>query len=188
VVNERGWVDVDHLERLTGQRLAPTVGTWAVAPSVVDAYKRVGGLSALTGWAEKPPVALGRALVAAFAPPEAGDNVGAHPYLAALRAELFAPPAADGVAGDVLRRLREAGLAVERDGVWFAAEAVAFAGEIVARLLAASPAGVTVTAVRTELDTTRKYIVPLLNHLDAVGVTRRRGDLRVGGPRLPAAK
>ena len=39
---------------------------------------------------------------------------------------------------------------------------------------------------REALATTRKYALPLLNRLDADGVTRRRGDLRIGGPRLPA--
>ena len=38
--------------------------------------------------------------------------------------------------------------------------------------------GVTVSAVRETLGTSRKYAVPLLEHLDRVGVSRRRGDLR----------
>ena len=40
--------------------------------------------------------------------------------------------------------------------------------------------------VRDALGTTRKHALPLLAHLDATGVTRRRGDVRIGGPRLPA--
>jgi selenocysteine-specific elongation factor len=40
--------------------------------------------------------------------------------------------------------------------------------------------------VRDGLGTTRKHALPLLAQLDATGVTRRRGDLRIGGPRLPA--
>ena len=47
------------------------------------------------------------------------------------------------------------------------------------------PDGVTVAQVRDALGTTRKYALPLLAHLDATGVTRRRGDLRIAGPRLP---
>jgi hypothetical protein len=39
--------------------------------------------------------------------------------------------------------------------------------------------------VRDGLGTTRKHALPLLAHFDATGVTRRRGDLRIGGPRLP---
>ena len=34
------------------------------------------------------------------------------------------------------------------------------------------------------LGTSRKFLLPLLGILDATGVTRRREDLRIGGPRL----
>jgi selenocysteine-specific elongation factor len=71
--------------------------------------------------------------------------------------------------------------------VWFSPGALDEAARIVARLLASSPEGVTVAQVRDALGTTRKYILPILAHLDAGGVTRRRGDLRIGGPRLPVA-
>jgi selenocysteine-specific elongation factor len=74
---------------------------------------------------------------------------------------------------------------IERDGTYFASDAISTAGEVVARLLAASPEGVTVAAVRDALQTTRKHVLPLLAQLDATGVTRRRGDVRIGGPRLP---
>jgi selenocysteine-specific elongation factor len=43
----------------------------------------------------------------------------------------------------------------------------------------AGPAGRTVSAVREALGTSRKYTVPLLEHLDGKGVTRRVGDVRV---------
>ena len=39
VVAERGWVDVGELERLTGERRAPTVGRWAVDPATFDAAR-----------------------------------------------------------------------------------------------------------------------------------------------------
>jgi selenocysteine-specific elongation factor len=51
-----------------------------------------------------------------------------------------------------------------------------------------TPDGVTVAQVRDALGTTRKHALPLLAHLDATGVTRRRGDVRVGGPRLPTPR
>jgi selenocysteine-specific elongation factor len=38
---------------------------------------------------------------------------------------------------------------------------------------------VTVSALREGLGTSRKYAVPLLEHLDATGRTRRVGDVRV---------
>ncbi|MDQ1429382.1 MAG: selenocysteine-specific elongation factor, partial [Acidimicrobiaceae bacterium] len=84
-----------------------------------------------------------------------------------------------------VRELVRRGLVIERDGVHFAAEAVDDAARVVARLLAEKPDGVTVADVRTALGVTRKHVLPLLAQLDATGVTRRRGDLRIGGPRLP---
>ncbi|MEO7837093.1 MAG: SelB C-terminal domain-containing protein, partial [Acidimicrobiales bacterium] len=76
---------------------------------------------------------------------------------------------------------------VEREGVWFSPSALEEAARIVARLLVTSPDGLTVAQVRDALATSRKFILPVLAHLDASGVTRRRGDLRIGGPRLPGA-
>jgi selenocysteine-specific elongation factor len=74
---------------------------------------------------------------------------------------------------------------VERDGVWFASDAVDQAARVAARLLAQHPEGITLSQLREELGTSRKYAVPLASELDARGVTRRRGDLRIAGPRLP---
>lgn len=37
----------------------------------------------------------------------------------------------------------------------------------------------TASEIRQELGTTRKYVIPLLNHFDTVGVTQRRGEVRV---------
>ncbi len=31
----------------------------------------------------------------------------------------------------------------------------------------------------------RKYVLPLVTELDARGITRRRDDVRIAGPRLP---
>jgi selenocysteine-specific elongation factor len=76
-------------------------------------------------------------------------------------------------------------MVVERDGCYFAPAAVDLAARRLAALLADHPEGFTVAQARDTLGTTRKHALPLLAVLDASGVTRRRGDLRVGGPRLP---
>ncbi len=76
------------------------------------------------------------------------------------------------------------GLVVERDGIWFAADALDRAARTVAALLRAEPDGITVSQIREALGTSRKYAMPLVAELDARGVTRRRDDLRVAGPRL----
>jgi hypothetical protein len=41
-----------------------------------------------------------------------------------------------------------------------------------------------VSQLRERLGITRKHAVPLASALDARGITRRRGDLRISGPRL----
>ncbi|MEJ7584854.1 MAG: selenocysteine-specific translation elongation factor [Acidimicrobiales bacterium] len=199
VVDERQWVDVDELERLTGQRCRPTVGRWVVAPTVLattvatlraelrDAgaggldIARLGDLQrAVLRSLGGVSVRDGRARSA-----EHDHDLARHPFIAALEADPFHPPTPDGIDRSDLRVLIQRGLVVEHDGVWFAPVAVAEAGRRVANLLRDHPTGITVAQVRQALDTSRKWAVPLLAHLDASGITRRRGDLRVAGPRLP---
>jgi selenocysteine-specific elongation factor len=76
------------------------------------------------------------------------------------------------------------GLVVERDGQWFHPDALAAAAELAAQLLARTPEGFTVSEFRDAAGVTRKHALPLLTELDARGVTRRRGEVRVAGPRL----
>ena len=199
VVAERGWVTPDDLDRLTGERRAVTVGRWVVAPgALAAAVERVRAALADAGplglevatLTERERAALpllddivvsaGRAVA-----PEAVDPLADHPFVAALEAGRFAPPPADGVDRGELRELVRRGLVVERDGVHFAPAAVDEAAQVAARLLAEAPDGFTVAEIRDALGTSRKFILPLLAHLDASGGTRRRGDLRIGGPRLP---
>ena len=71
-------------------------------------------------------------------------------------------------------------------GVVFAASAIDAAARVVARLLADQPDGITVAEARDAWGTSRKFAIPLITRLDETGVTRRRGDLRIAGPRLPA--
>lgn len=200
VIGERGWVGVDHLERVTGERRAPTIGRWAVAPDALDAattrLRRAIDLAGDLGLDvatldERDRAVLERmrdvAVDGGRARPEsATDPLAAHPFVSALEAAPFTPPAPVGVQRDELRRLVQRGLVVEQDGMFFAPSALEAAGQTMAQLLAARPEGVTVADVREALGTTRKWAIPLLARLDATGVTRRRGDLRIAGPRLPA--
>ncbi|RPI12041.1 MAG: hypothetical protein EHM63_00470, partial [Actinobacteria bacterium] len=201
VIGERGPISPADLEALTGERRVANLGRWIVAP------EQVAGLSAdlERDVAEAGPLGLdiatlndvsrevlaiiegvvvvaGRARLA-----EQADPLADHPYLAALCVAPFAPPAPDGVDRVELRELIRRGLVVERDGVWFSAEAVDQAAGVVAELLRTTPDGVTVAQLRDALGTSRKFAVPLVAELDARGVTRRRGDLRIAGPRLPRA-
>ena len=120
-------------------------------------------------------------------PADAVDPLADHTWVAALEAEPFNPPGVDGVDRGEVRELVRRGTVVERDGVYFAASAVDEAARRLAAALAAQPDGITVAEARDVLGTTRKYALPLLAHLDSVGATRRRGDVRIAGPRLPTA-
>jgi selenocysteine-specific elongation factor len=205
VVAERGWVGVDELERLTGERREPTVGAWVVDGVALAAaadrlradVERAGPLGldvatlserdrAVLSTIEGVAVAGGRATVGAAG----ADALASHPFIARLEAQPFTPPSPEeaGVDRGELRELVRRGLVIEKDGVWFAPAAIVAAAMTVARLLARTPDGVTVADVRESLGTTRKWAIPLLAHLDATGVTRRRGDLRVAGPRLPSVE
>src|SRR5207302_4164793 len=95
--------------------------------------------------------------------PGSADPLASHPFVAALTEAPFAPPAPSelGVDRGELRELVRRGLVVERDGVYFAPSAVDGAARAVAGLLAVSPDGVTVSQVREELGTSRKYLLPL---------------------------
>jgi selenocysteine-specific elongation factor len=106
--------------------------------------------------------------------------------VAALDRSPFSPPGPSdlGVDRAELRQLVGAGLVVEREGHYFSAQAVAWGARLVAELLAEHPDGITVSMVRDRLQTTRRHAIPFLSLLDAEGVTRRREDVRVAGPRV----
>lgn len=198
IVRERGRLDVEHFRRLTGLDRPPDIGAWIVDPEVLAAARRrLGEQVAAAG-----PLGLAlaeldefdRAVVAALddveidggraRPAAAADPLADHPFVARLAAAGLRPPEPDIDRGE-LRALVRRGDVVDCDGIFFAASVVREAARVMARLLADSPEGVTVSEVREAWGTTRKYALPLLAHLDATGVTRRRGDRRIAGPRLP---
>jgi hypothetical protein len=80
--------------------------------------------------------------------------------------------------------LERAGLVVEAGEEWFAASTVDAAISALGSLLDTKPGGFTVGEARDCLGTTRRHVLPLLGYLDSIGVTARRGDLRVAGRRL----
>ena len=201
VVRERGWVPVDELERLTGERREPDLDRWVVDPVVLhrtledlrnalaDAGPRGLDLVGLSELARAAVVLLDDAGVEAgrLVPAGVADPLADHPFVAALAASPFVPPPPDGVDRGDLRELVRRGDVVEVEGIFFASSAVDAAARLAARLLVDHPEGFTVSTFREEAGNTRKHAMPLLARLDATGMTRRRGDLRIAGPRLPEA-
>ena len=106
-----------------------------------------------------------------------GEHEAVPPDVKALVAQGFSREVIDAAArGGVIVRISP--------DIVVARSLVARATEVV-RDHAAS--GVTVSTVRGTLGTSRKYAVPLLEHLDRTGVTRRDGDLRFPRDGSPGA-
>lgn len=198
VVAERGWVDVDELEALTGERRESIVGRWVVTvdeldrvtKDLQDAVAGAGSLGldvavlderqrAVLAGIDSLEVQGGR--IRAIA---AQDTLAYHPFLETARAGVFAPPAPEGIDRATLRELVRRGLLIEREGIYFHRDAIEQARQLAIRLLETSPEGFTVAQFRDVTGTSRKFVLPLVGELDARGITRRRDELRIGGPRL----
>jgi selenocysteine-specific elongation factor len=200
VIAERGWITSDDLEAVTGVRREPAFAGWVAAPGAVDAMRvaiagRVSdagdlGLDvAVLDDRERAILSTMPELVVAAGrvrPAGAEDVLAGHPVLDALQAGGLSPPDVGGTDRGALRELVRRGLVVERDGTYFAPSAIVTATELVGALLRADPAGFTVSQFREAAGITRKHALPLLNELDGRGITRRRGDVRLAGPRLRA--
>jgi selenocysteine-specific elongation factor len=200
LIAEHGWIDADDLDALTGERRAPTVGRWVVDPIALQntrAAVRRRVLSA--GELGLDTAALDERERAALATlddiaveagrarhHEARDPLADHPFVAALLAGGAAPPAPDGIDTAQLRELVRRKVIVERDGIFFHQTAIDLAALTAAALLRQHPSGFTVGQFREALSITRKHAVPLATELDSRGITRRREDLRIAGPKLPA--
>ena len=201
IATSSGWsvtgrADVDHLRRLTGELRAPDVGRWAVDPAALAATRRTprgrgGRRGSRTRDCSTRRVRASRARGARRhhhrwgTGPAAGstDVLADSDLVARLEADPFAPPDLDDADPAEIRELvrrracagRWCGLRRERHRR---------GGRVVARLLADQPDGITVAEARDAWGTTQVR-VPLITRLDETGVTRRRGDLRIAGPRLP---
>ena len=108
-----------------------------------------------------------------------GDEIAA--FVEVVRSAEPTPPTiaelrASGVTAGVLDAAVRSGALVRiSPELVLSRELVERAGAIVRE---AGSDGITVSALRERLGTSRKYAVPLAEHLDRTGVTRRSGDLR----------
>ncbi|HEX6395726.1 MAG TPA: selenocysteine-specific translation elongation factor [Acidimicrobiales bacterium] len=202
VVAERGCVDAEQLERLTGVRCVPTVGQWVmtgetrsdIESSLIERAASSGRegirLASLTEvqravlTAGVPGLAVDQDRVYAAGALSSGLSPGAVEALELLESDPWSPPVLPLSQRAALRELEKAGLAREVGDLWFAMSAVEMAVVKLSGLLKEDPRGFTVSSARQALGSSRKYVLPLLLHLDSIGVTRRLDDVRVAGPRM----
>jgi selenocysteine-specific elongation factor len=107
-----------------------------------------------------------------------------HPVIERLANEGCSPTPPTGITPPELRRLAKAGLLFEREGEWFHISALNTARTVATQLLQTNPEGFTMSQFREALGVTRKHSVPLAGELDARAMTRRRGDVRIAGPKI----
>jgi selenocysteine-specific elongation factor len=195
VLAARPWCTPSEFARLAGGASpegCERVGAWLVAPAELERVRSRAAELARDGW---PPitsvadacgveVAQLRAAMADTPIETVDDEPEAVELLRALAKDPFSPPAPAelGASPALVRALVRTGRLVDLDGVLFTAEALEearrrIAGAVVER------GELTVADARDVLESTRKYVLPILARMDAEGVTRRRGDARIAGPR-----
>ena len=198
IISEHGWITVDHLEALTGQRWEPTVKHWVVNPPLVEELSKEvlrlieeGGTLGVNlsnlNQRQRDIVELLQDVVIEgnYLRKEGEGDLTGHSFLQDLKKNLFKPPDPISIDKSELRELVRRGLVVEEGGIFFSPEATEEATRVLASMLKEKPEGITVGEIREELRTTRKYVLPLLAYLDSSGITIRRGDVRLAGKRMP---
>lgn len=114
----------------------------------------------------------------------AGDSGDVQRVVATLEAGEPSPPSiaelvAAGTSRDVIEAAVRSGALVRVSAELVLRPAFVDAALAALRDLQAAGRPLTVSAFRERLGTTRKYAVPLLEHFDQQGITRRQGDVRV---------
>ena len=196
LIAEHKWITVGDFELLTGEVRPPVVGEWLTSDELHDAVRK----DLATRLTKQPDgieitrlknyeqsvvttlpnviVEMGRARI------KGASSIVDHPYVALFAHAGLTPPDAKSLDRNTVRQLVQRGVLVEVDGVAFHISALETARLNVVEILITNPNGFTVSQFREHLGITRKYAVPLLEALDSRGVTKRSGDLRVGGARL----
>lgn len=193
---DHGFVDSDTARRLTGVDVAPVAGRWCAAASTVqsaladlDRLLETGDVPVgeLEPWQRDLLATMDGVVVEVGVARRGADPLERHPVATTIRERGLTGPGTAALDRDVVRRLVAAGLVFEHDGIAFHRDTLEELRDVLGDLLAASPAGFTVSSLRERLGITRKHAVPLAACLDRGGWTLRRGDVRIAGPRLTRA-
>lgn len=198
VLSERGWVEVNQFERLTGERRTATLGDWIIAQDVLEKdlntlESRVlssdGRGIALAELDEKERVLLQlseKLKIDGTWVREVGveEQFKDHPVLVKLRENPLSPavpgPQQRGELAELVRRK----LVISTSGLFFAKDAAVGAAEMLESAFDTQPDGLSVSEIRELWGTSRKFALALLGYFDENGITKRNDDRRVRGARL----
>ncbi len=167
------------LEHHATDALSPGLELGALAAALRRPTEQVR--AALEGW-DMLVVTRGMVHAPEHAVTAAGSDAG-RALLAELDATPFSPPAPTDAA--LARALVREGALVDVDGILFTSDAIGRARALLRPALV-DGGSITVSDARALLGSTRKFVIPLLERLDREGFTRRRGDVRIAGPRVDA--
>jgi len=181
-----GWlVAPAALERVRGEARAAVAaeGTGGASLAALASASGIDAPRLRAALAGDPAIVVDHDVVRAAGPGDL-DTPEARILLDALAAQPFNPPATSelGASPALVRSLARAGRLVDLDGVVLHADALDAARALIARAVV-ERGSITVADARDLLGSTRKYALPILRQMDAEGITRRRGDERVPGPR-----
>ena len=112
------------------------------------------------------------------------NDVASHPMVKQFADAGCMPPDVASLDKSIVRQLVQRGVLVHCDELYFHSSALEKAIASVRELLITNPQGFTVAQFREHLGVSRKYALPLINHLDTTGFTRRRDDVRIAGAKL----
>ncbi len=196
VISERQWVTAKELELLTGEACQPMVGDWLTTAKLLDTTRKELALKlaktsdgleisrlkphdqAVLATLPDVVIEMGRARI------KGASSITEHPYVGLFAKAGVTPPDTKTLDRNIVRQIVQRGLFVDIDGVVFHISALEIARLNVQKILQQHPNGFTVSQFRETLGITRKHAVPLLEALDRRAITKRNGDLRVGGARL----
>lgn len=196
VISERQWVTAKELELLTGEVCQPMVGDWLTTAKLLDTTRKELALKlaktsdgleisrlkpheqAVLVTLPDVVIEMGRARIKGV------SSITEHPYVGLFAKSGVTPPDTKTLDRNIVRQIVQRGLFVDIDGVVFHISALETARLNVQKILQQHPNGFTVSQFRENLGITRKHAVPLLEALDRRAITKRNGDLRVGGARL----
>ena len=202
LVAERGWVQMQQLRLLAGRNVdisevGQTLYGWATTNdslnevskevvSLVAASKDLGvDVATLTTHQRLVlPMLTSVTVREGRARSVDANDVASHPLVKQFADAGCTPPDSASVDKAIVRQLVQRGILVHCDELYFHSSALEKAIASVRDLLITNPQGFTVAQFREHLGVSRKYALPLINHLDATGFTRRRDDLRIAGAKL----